>query len=70
MNYKHSEGGYGKLPFDDVYTCHGFIRRNLHIFYYNLQLIFSCKRHLQLKWLIVALDKLHKTLVTNNDVIA
>ncbi len=35
-NYKHSEGGYGWLPMGDVYTCHGFIKRNLHIFYYNL----------------------------------
>jgi hypothetical protein len=23
-NYKHSKGGYGKLPLGDVYTCHGF----------------------------------------------
>ncbi len=23
-NYKHFEGGYGKLPLSDVYTCHGF----------------------------------------------
>jgi hypothetical protein len=23
-NYKHYEGGYGKLPLGDVYTCHGF----------------------------------------------
>jgi hypothetical protein len=26
-NYKHFEGGYGKLPFGDVYTCHGFLSR-------------------------------------------
>ncbi len=24
-NYKHSEGGYGRLPLGDVYTCHGFL---------------------------------------------
>jgi hypothetical protein len=23
-NYRHSEGGYGRLPLGDVYTCHGF----------------------------------------------
>ncbi len=23
-NYKHSKGGYGKLPLDNVYTCDGF----------------------------------------------
>jgi hypothetical protein len=23
-NYKHFEGGYGRLPLGDVYTCHGF----------------------------------------------
>jgi hypothetical protein len=23
-NCKHSEGGYGRLPLGDVYTCHGF----------------------------------------------
>jgi hypothetical protein len=23
-NCKHSKGGYGKLPWGDVYTCHGF----------------------------------------------
>jgi hypothetical protein len=23
-NYKHSKGGYGRLPLDNVYTCHGF----------------------------------------------
>ncbi len=22
-NCKHFKGGYGKLPLDDVYTCHG-----------------------------------------------
>jgi len=43
-------------------------RRNLHIFYFSLQLIFSHKWHLQLKWLVVALDKLHVTLVANDDV--
>jgi hypothetical protein len=26
-NCKHSEGGYGRLPFGDVYTCHGFLSR-------------------------------------------
>ncbi len=26
-NYKHFEGGYGRLPFGDVYTCHGFLSR-------------------------------------------
>ncbi len=24
-NCKHSEGGYGRLPLGDVYTCHGFL---------------------------------------------
>jgi hypothetical protein len=24
-NCKHFEGGYGKLPLGDVYTCHGFL---------------------------------------------
>jgi hypothetical protein len=42
-------------------------RRNLHIFNYSLQLFFSYKWHLQLKWLIVAMDKLHNTLVANDD---
>ncbi len=23
-NYKHSKGGYGRLPLGNVYTCHGF----------------------------------------------
>ncbi len=23
-NYKHSKGGYGRLPLDNFYTCHGF----------------------------------------------
>jgi hypothetical protein len=41
---------------------------NMHIFNYSLELIFSCKWHLQLKWLVVALDKLHKTLIANDDV--
>ncbi len=26
-NYKHSEGGYGRLPLGDVYTCNGFFPR-------------------------------------------
>jgi hypothetical protein len=26
-NYKHSEGGYGRLPLGDVYTRHGFLSR-------------------------------------------
>ncbi len=26
-NYKHSEGGYGRLSFGDVYTCNGFLLR-------------------------------------------
>ncbi len=26
-NYKHFEGGYGRLPFSDVYTCHGILSR-------------------------------------------
>jgi hypothetical protein len=25
-NYKHSEGGYGKLPLGNVYTCHNFFK--------------------------------------------
>ncbi len=24
-NYKHSKGGYGKLPLGNVYRCHGFL---------------------------------------------
>jgi hypothetical protein len=24
-NYKHFEGGYGRLPLGNVYTCHGFL---------------------------------------------
>jgi hypothetical protein len=44
-----------------------YTSKNLHIFNYNLQLIFCCKWHLQLKWLIVVLDKLHKTLIINDD---
>jgi hypothetical protein len=23
-NFKHSKGGYGRLPLGNVYTCHGF----------------------------------------------
>ncbi len=23
-NYKHSKGGYGRLPLGNVYKCHGF----------------------------------------------
>ncbi len=23
-NYKHSKGGYGRLPLGNVYRCHGF----------------------------------------------
>jgi len=38
------------------------------IFYYDLQQIFDCKWHLQLKWLVIALDKLHKTLLANDGV--
>jgi hypothetical protein len=26
-NCKHFEGGYGRLPMGDVYTCHGFLPR-------------------------------------------
>ncbi len=26
-NYKHSKGGYGRLPLGDVYTCHGFFQK-------------------------------------------
>jgi len=26
-NYKHYEGGYGRLPLGDVYTWHGFLSR-------------------------------------------
>jgi hypothetical protein len=26
-NYKHYEGGYGRLPLGNVYTCHGFLLR-------------------------------------------
>jgi len=26
-NYKHSDGGYRRLPLGDVYTCHGFFKR-------------------------------------------
>jgi hypothetical protein len=26
-NCKHSEGGYGRLPLGNVYTCHGFFLR-------------------------------------------
>jgi hypothetical protein len=26
-NYKHSKGGYGRLPLGDVYTCHGILSR-------------------------------------------
>ncbi len=26
-NYKHSKGGYGRLPLGNVYTCHGFFLR-------------------------------------------
>ncbi len=26
-NYKHSKGGYGRLPLGNVYTCHGFLPR-------------------------------------------
>jgi hypothetical protein len=25
-NYKHSKGGYGRLPLGNVYTCHGFLK--------------------------------------------
>jgi hypothetical protein len=27
INYKHFEGGYGKLPLGDVYTWHGFLQK-------------------------------------------
>jgi len=26
-NCEHFEGGYGKLPLGDVYTCHGFLSK-------------------------------------------
>ncbi len=26
-NYKHSKGGYGRLPLGNVYTCHRFLPR-------------------------------------------
>jgi hypothetical protein len=26
-NYKHSEGGYVRLPLGDVYTCHGIFSK-------------------------------------------
>ncbi len=26
-NCKHFEGGYGRLPLSNVYTCHGFFQR-------------------------------------------
>jgi hypothetical protein len=26
-NYKHSKGGYGRLPLHNVYTCHEFFKR-------------------------------------------
>jgi len=27
-NYKHFEGGYGRLPLGDVYTCHGLFLKH------------------------------------------
>ncbi len=27
-NYKRIEGGYGRLPLGDVYTCHGILSRH------------------------------------------
>jgi hypothetical protein len=27
INCKHSKGGYGRLLFGNVYTCHGFFQR-------------------------------------------
>jgi hypothetical protein len=30
-NYKHFEGGYGRLPLGDVYTCHEFIFLNTQV---------------------------------------
>jgi hypothetical protein len=44
-------------------------KKNMHIFDFNWQLIFSYKQHLELKWFRVALNKLHMTLVTNVNVI-
>jgi len=26
-NYKHFQGGYGRLQLNDVYTCHGLLER-------------------------------------------
>jgi hypothetical protein len=30
-NYKHSRGRYGRLPLDDVYTCHGFFLKSMQV---------------------------------------
>jgi hypothetical protein len=27
-NYKHTKGGYGRLPLHDVYTCHGIFQEH------------------------------------------
>jgi hypothetical protein len=42
-NCKYFEGGYGKLPLGDVYTCHGFLlkickfeKANSRAFFHNL----------------------------------
>jgi len=50
-NYKHFEGGYGKLPLGDVYTCHGFFQimcefeeANSKIFFHKLITQFIDKR--------------------------
>jgi hypothetical protein len=42
-NYKHSKGGYGRLPLGNVYTCHGFLlgmskfeKTNYRTFFFKL----------------------------------
>ncbi len=39
-NYKHSEGGYGRLPLGNVCTCHGFLPRTFKFEKVNSRIIF------------------------------
>ncbi len=31
IDYKHFQGGYGRLQLGNVYTCHGFLQRTCEL---------------------------------------
>jgi hypothetical protein len=35
-NYKHSQGGYGRLQLSDIYTCHEFFQKMCKLEKFNL----------------------------------